>query len=247
MTRLRIMPALAWLLALCGAVFSMATPAAGIELPQGPGVDLVYAECRTCHDLQYVRDAKGLLPAQWKAVIASMRDYGYKPSADTEARLLAYLTAYLGPGAPPAAAATGAASSTHETREAPATKIAIDGHQVFAQNCAGCHGAEGRGQPGYFPPLAGNPDLAKDRLLTVLVVLHGLSGSIDVAGKTYQGSMPPFDHLSDTEVAAVVNYVQSAWGNVAPGQAKIDAATIAAQRSRTMTPADVLAYRQHVH
>ena len=76
-------------------------------------------------------------------------------------------------------------------------------------------------------------------------MLHGLSGSIDVAGRTYQGSMPPFDHLSDAEVAAAVNYVQSAWGNVAPGPAKIDAASVAAQRRRAMTPADVLAYRKH--
>ena len=90
------------LLALSAAAFSMATAAAEIELPQGPGVNLVYAECRTCHDLQYVRDAKGLLPAQWKAVIASMRDYGYTPNADTEAKLLAYLNTYLGSGPPPA-------------------------------------------------------------------------------------------------------------------------------------------------
>lgn len=245
------------LLALCVALLAVTAAAAEIELPQGPGVNLVYAQCRTCHDLQYVRNAKGLLPAQWRAVLASMRDYGYKPNADTEAALLAYLTTYLGSSPPPAAPATGA--STNGASEAGATgagsvvtaavagNAAADGRTVFAQNCTSCHGAEGRGQPGYFPPLAGNPDIAADRLLPVLVVLHGLSGSIDVAGTTYASSMPPFDHLSDTEVAAVVNYVQRAWGNVAPGGGAIDAAAVAAQRSRAMTAAEVLAYRARLH
>ena len=240
------------LLALCAALLAATATAAEIELPQGPGVNLVYAQCRTCHDLQYVRDAKGLLPAQWRAVLASMRDYGYKPNAGTEAQLLAYLTTYLGSSPPPATAASVNGASEVGAAEAggvasPAGDAASDGRAVFAQNCASCHGAEGRGQPGYFPPLAGNPDIAADRLLPVLVVLHGLSGSIDVAGKTYASSMPPFDHLSDTEVAAVVDYVQRAWGNVAPGGGEIDAAAVAAQRSRTMTAAEVLAYRAKLH
>lgn len=245
------------LLALCVAalaVTAVTATAAEIELPQGPGVNLVYAQCRTCHDLQYVRDAKGLLPAQWRAVLASMRDYGYKPNADTEAALLAYLTTYLGSSPPPAAPAKGAAAdgaseagAARTDGVAAAGNATADGRAVFSQNCASCHGAEGRGQPGYFPPLAGNPDIAADRLLPVLVVLHGLSGSIDVAGKTYASSMPPFDHLSDTEVAAVVNFVQRAWGNVAPGGGAIDAAAVAAQRSRAMTAAEVLAYRANLH
>jgi mono/diheme cytochrome c family protein len=244
MTRRSLSRARAPLLALCAAAFSIATVAAEIELPQGPGVNLVYAECRTCHDLQYVRDAKGLLPAQWKAVIASMRDYGYTPNADTEATLLAYLNAYLGSGPPPAAALAGTtANAAPGAAAASASGAPADGRTVYAQNCVSCHGADGRGQPGYFPPLAGNPDIAADRLLPVLVLLHGLSGSIDVAGKTYASSMPPFDHLSDVEIAAVVTYVQSAWGNTAPAGGAIDAATVAAQRSRALTAADVRAYR----
>ena len=73
--RSRWLCAVALLLASAGAAW-----AAGIRLPEGPGVNLVYAKCRTCHDLQYVVDAKGLLPAQWKAVIASMRVSPEAPS-----------------------------------------------------------------------------------------------------------------------------------------------------------------------
>jgi mono/diheme cytochrome c family protein len=228
------------LVACCAAWLAAAPAIADVELPQGPGVEVVYAQCRTCHDLQYVRDAKGLLPAQWKAVIASMRDYGYTPSPGVEAQLLTYLTTYLGPNPPPAAPA----AATPAAGTAPAVR---DGAGLYASNCATCHGAEGRGQPGYFPPLAGNADLAADRLLPVLVVLHGLAGPIDVAGKRYDGAMPAFDHLADADVAAIVTHVQHAWGNTPPAGDAIDAAAVAAQRQKPMTPADVHAYRQRAH
>jgi mono/diheme cytochrome c family protein len=220
------------------AAWLAAVPAAAaVELPQGPGVDVVYAQCRTCHDLQYVRDAKGLLPAQWKAVIASMRDYGYTPPPGVEAQLLAYLTTYLGPNPPPAAAPAA-------TPAAGVPLAAPDAAALYASNCATCHGAEGRGQPGYFPPLAGNPDVAADRLLPVLVVLNGLAGPIDIAGRHYDGAMPAFGHLADADIAAIVGYVQRAWGNTPPGGGAVDAAAVAAQRQHPMTPADVHAARQ---
>ncbi|MEO8850038.1 MAG: cytochrome c [Casimicrobiaceae bacterium] len=205
----------------------------GIRVPDGPGADLVYAKCQTCHDLQYVVDAKGLLPAQWRAVLASMHDYGFTATPQESAELLTYLTTYLGTNAPPATVAAGPQAA------------ATDGHAVFARNCATCHGAEGRGQPGYFPPLAGNPDVAKDSVFPVLVVLHGMSGPIEVDGQTYNGSMPPLDHLSNAEIAAVVNFVRGGW----PGQAQkgilaaVTPADIAAQRVRTMTPTQVHDYR----
>ncbi len=72
---------------------------AGIQIPEGPGSNLVYAKCQTCHDLQYMVDAKGLLPAQWKAVLASMQDYGMEVSDQEKGNILKYLTAYSGPPA----------------------------------------------------------------------------------------------------------------------------------------------------
>jgi mono/diheme cytochrome c family protein len=207
--------------------------AAEIRLPEGPGVDAIYANCRTCHDLQYVRDAKGLLPEQWKAVVASMHDYGLTISVGDEARVLKYLTTYLGPNAPPAAAAAASASAT------------ADGATVFARNCAACHGDDGRGRAGAFPSLAGNADIARDHLLPVKVVLHGLAGPIEVAGAHFDSSMPPFDHLADGEIAAVVNYVRNAWGNAkaTSPESPITDKTVADERALAMTPAEVLAYR----
>lgn len=221
---------------LAGAALLAASVAAwgeGIHLPDGPGANLVYAKCQTCHDLQYVVDAKGLLPAQWHAVIASMHDYGLTASEQENAQLLQYLTTYLGPNAPPAPASPGQPAA------------AADGRAIYEQNCATCHGAEGRGQPGYFPPLAGNPDLAKNTVFPVLVVLHGLSGAIEVDGHIYDGSMPPFDHLSDADIAAVLSFVRDGWVARTPRlpAESITSESVATQRERAMTPAEVHAYR----
>ncbi len=233
--------------ALCGALASPAL-AADIRLPDGPGANLVYAKCQTCHDLQYVVDGKGLLPSQWAAVLASMRDYGLQINQAESQQVLQYLTTYLGTKPPPAAATANAAPASGAATTAKAQPAsAIDGRAVYVQNCATCHGAEGRGQPGYFPPLAGNADLAANDAFPVLVVLNGLTGPIEVEGRTFDGSMPPFGHLSDGEIAAVVDYVRSAWGATpALAGAVIHPDAVAQQRRQPLSPADVHAYRERM-
>jgi mono/diheme cytochrome c family protein len=209
--------------------------AADIRLPEGPGANLVYAKCQTCHDLQYVVDAKGLLPAQWRAVIASMHDYGLTATKDEDETLVRYLTTYLGHAPAPAATAAPGSTAAHTT---------ADGSALYQQTCATCHGAEGRGQPGAFPPLAGNRDLALDNgAFPVTVVLNGLEGPIEVNGSTYDSAMPPFAHLSDVDIAAVVNFVHGAWGNNALPAAEVTPAQVAQRRAKPITAADVHAYR----
>lgn len=208
------------------------------SLPEGPGVDLVYANCRTCHSLQYVIDGKGLLPAQWQAVLQGMEDYGLEIGKPQHDEILDYLVTYLGPHPPPRAAAP------------PQEQVAsqVDGATVYAQNCAACHGTEGRGVPDYYPPLAGNPDLARAREFPVLVVLHGLSGQIAVNGKRYNGSMPSFAHLSDAKVAALVNHLRGAWGNgnAASGIAPVTSDVVAKLRERNLGPDEVHAVREEM-
>ncbi|MCB1495408.1 MAG: hypothetical protein KDJ86_06460, partial [Bauldia sp.] len=65
-------------------------------------------------------------------------------------------------------------------------------------------------------------------------------------GKTFDSDMPPFEFLSDDEIAAVIGYVRSSWGNDAlntDGMA-VSAADVAGLRDEAMTPEDVHAYRQ---
>ncbi len=86
------------------------------------------------------------------------------------------------------------------------------GRRVYAANCVACHQANGQGIPGAFPPLAGSDFLNADKHRAIDVVLNGLDGVITVNGNTLDGVMPAM-LLSDDDVANVLTYVYSQWGN----------------------------------
>lgn len=103
---------------------------------------------------------------------------------------------------------------------------ATAGARVFAENCAGCHGANGTGQPGIFPPLAHNAVVTGDPRKVASIVWHGLQGRITVNGTVYDGTMPTWGGtLTNQQIADVLTYVRSAWGNKA---GPITAAQVAA-------------------
>jgi ubiquinol-cytochrome c reductase cytochrome c subunit len=81
-----------------------------------------------------------------------------------------------------------------------------EGAQVFQQNCAACHQANGAGVPGAFPPLAGNPN-ASDPEYVADVIRNGRQGPIEVAGQTYDSVMPAITTLTDAQIASVAAYV----------------------------------------
>ncbi len=67
------------------------------ELPKGPGAELVYKKCQTCHDIQYVIDSKGISRKQWHSIIQEMKSNGLQITPEEEKRLLDYLSNYMGP------------------------------------------------------------------------------------------------------------------------------------------------------
>lgn len=93
---------------------------------------------------------------------------------------------------------------------------ANDGAKVYVQNCSSCHQAGGQGVQGTFPPLAGNPTVTGEPTKLIHIVKYGLSGSLSVAGTSYNGMMPAWGQsLSNADIAAAVTYIRSAWGNKA--------------------------------
>ena len=112
---------------------------------------------------------------------------------------------------------------------APGT-VAIDGGQLFAAKCVACHQATGLGIPGVFPPLSGSEWVLGNDKVLVQIPLHGITGTVQVKGSTYNGAMPSFNALNDAEIAAVLSYVRSHWGNTATA---VTAATVAAGRKAT--------------
>lgn len=105
-----------------------------------------------------------------------------------------------------------------EASEAPPSPEGeVSGANVYRQHCATCHGSSGQGLGGAFPPLAGSDWVTGSAETPVRIVLHGLQGQVEVGGQSYDGMMPAFRaRLSDDEVAAVLSYVRSQWGNDAP-------------------------------
>lgn len=93
---------------------------------------------------------------------------------------------------------------------------AAAGQKVYTTNCSSCHQANGKGQPGVFPPLAGNATVTGPADKVISIVKNGLSGKITVNGTTYNGQMPAWKGtLSDGDIASVVTYIRSSWGNKA--------------------------------
>jgi mono/diheme cytochrome c family protein len=94
-------------------------------------------------------------------------------------------------------------------------------------NCSACHTEEGAGLPGLFPPLKGSPVvMAADPSSPIRFVLEG--GKSAATGHAPTGTaMPAFGwKLSDDQVAAVITYVRSNWGNEAPGVSPTDVRSI---------------------
>ena len=114
--------------------------------------------------------------------------------------------------APEASAA--AHANTMATAPAGNGVAASDGAKIYQTNCSSCHQATGAGVPGTFPPLADNPVVGGEAKQVIHIVKYGLSGKVEVLGKTYNGMMPAWgQQLSDADIAAVVTYIRSSWGN----------------------------------
>src|SRR5690625_5302067 len=94
---------------------------------------------------------------------------------------------------------------------------AAPGQADFNNHCAGCHGRLGQGRPPAFPPLDGSEWLELPPEALTSIILLGLRGDIEVAGKKYVGYMPPMTRLDDERVARIVNFVNDSWGARASG------------------------------
>ncbi|MDX9883197.1 MAG: cytochrome c [Prolixibacteraceae bacterium] len=86
------------------------------------------------------------------------------------------------------------------------------GKAVYMQYCATCHMVDGSGVSGIQPPL-NDPRWIKDKDKLIRIVLKGISGEIEVNGETYNNLMPPHGHLSTGEIASVLSYIRSNFGN----------------------------------
>lgn len=98
------------------------------------------------------------------------------------------------------------------------------GKTVYENVCGVCHGTDGLGKPGQAPPLAGSEWVVKDVVALARVPLMGLNGPIKVVGKDWNLAMAPMGAgLSDADLAAVLTYIRTAWGNKCEPVSEADA------------------------
>jgi mono/diheme cytochrome c family protein len=126
----------------------------------------------------------------------------------------AVLVAACGGGGDAPAADAPATDASPPTADGPAAQLA-QGETKYGQVCASCHMADGNGSPGVFPPLAGSEWVTGDPAIPIAIVLHGLQGPIDVKGTRYEGAMQPWGMIPDADIAAILTYVRSSFGNSA--------------------------------
>jgi len=123
------------------------------------------------------------------------------------------------PPSPPEATVLAAPAEAAETSGGSASAGAAGGAnaagaKVYASNCSSCHGAQGQGTPGAFPPLANNPVVTGDANKVIGIVLGGLHGAIVVGGQSYNGMMPSWKgSLSSKDVADVISYIRGSLGS----------------------------------
>ncbi len=87
------------------------------------------------------------------------------------------------------------------------------GHLEYKKHCMACHQRDARGIPGMYPPLADNKVVSGEKVPLINIMLNGLSGEIEVNGETYNGVMASYRNLSDKELADILNYIRSGFGN----------------------------------
>lgn len=102
-----------------------------------------------------------------------------------------------------------------------AMKQFAEGRAKYLTSCAGCHGNNGKGAVRMGPPLAGSEWVVGDEVRLSLIMLHGLEGPIEVAGKKYDAPeilpvMPSHSTMDDAVIASILTYIRNEWGNQAP-------------------------------
>ena len=89
-----------------------------------------------------------------------------------------------------------------------------DGAQIYQQICQGCHMPGGRGAEGAgrYPAFAKNPNLASSPYM-VVTILNGRRNMPSFRQPSNNENFFPPVYLTDVQVAAVVNYIRSSFGN----------------------------------
>ena len=102
---------------------------------------------------------------------------------------------------------------------------------LFMDNCSACHQATGKGVKGAFPALAGNP------------FVQGAAGPVMTTVLAGRAGMPSFkDDINDADMASLLTYVRTSWGNKGKPVSASDVAAARAKLKAGKKPASLQAH-----
>ncbi len=194
------------------------------KMPVAPGRDEFMRACDTCHSARYVTMQPPFSRRQWEETVRKMvTAYGAPADEFQVGKIIDYLYAIDGDGTRPPphdsssdddeSGATSSLALPEATESAPALEIATNARDreanvlgaavVFKENCAGCHGADGRGNGVTGQALLPKPtDLTAARFSDEFLrqtLWNGVRGA----------PMPSWRKLPLRDLSAVAAYVQS--------------------------------------
>ena len=145
--------------------------------------------------------------------------HGTQHLTDADARAMATSLQSLPQQGAPVAETGRAQSSSDKATPASLQK----GAKLYETHCADCHGAQGEGRAGVYPALAGNRAVTMAQTQNLVHTVLGGGFAPATAGNPQPYGMPPFlMQLRDAELATLLSYVRSAWGNQAPAVSEFD-------------------------
>ena len=104
-------------------------------------------------------------------------------------------------------------------KKATVTKTAVaatgNGKALYAQYCLSCHMVDGYGVQNLNPPLIKTSYVLGDKTRLTKILLNGFSERVEIEGEMYNNVMPSFNYLSNQQIADVLTYVRSNFGNKA--------------------------------
>lgn len=107
------------------------------------------------------------------------------------------------------------AQTTASTGNAASQAAAARGKTVYTTYCLSCHQANGGGVPNLNPPLSKTTFVLGDKKKLIGILLKGMNEEVEINGNYFSNTMPAQAFLKDQEIADVLTYVRSNFGNKA--------------------------------
>lgn len=104
-----------------------------------------------------------------------------------------------------------------------------NGKKIYDQYCLACHQADGNGVPRLNPPISKTKQVNGDKQKLINIILKGMNEAVEINGEEYSNPMASHAFLTDQQIADVLTYIRSNFGNKATG---ITAAEVAAVRKK---------------